>query len=109
MALVKTILKRNVSSASRRRVVKMVADAAYAAGGYAVLPADFELGDIDVMNFAGPSAGGYVATYNPATGKVMVFVSGAAAAPLAEAANALAGLNGQIFYAIVEGDQINAG
>lgn len=108
MALVKTILKRNVSSASRRRVVKMVADAAYALNGYAVLPADFELGDIDVINFSGPSAGGFIATYNPATSKVKVFKVGAAGA-LTEAANNEATLANEIFYAIVEGDQINAG
>ncbi len=112
MALGVTILKHNVVGASRHRLVKFVADAAYAAGGYVLDPADVELDTVDAVNVHGVSSGGYVMTYLPSTGKLKCLYgdnNNASDGPLIETPDNTSGLSGQTFYATVEGDQVNDG
>lgn len=106
MALVTTILKRNAQGVapSRENRVKFTMDASYAAGGYAVAASDVGLATIDGIALDGPSAAGYFVTYVQSTGKLKVYTTAAT-----EAANNLAGLNGDVVYGTAYGDQVNAG
>lgn len=111
MALGVTVNKRDVTSAAKRRKVTFTFDAAYAVGGYALAPAAVELGTLDIVEFAsGCTSAGHTPYYNKGTGKIQMFVTGAAAgSPLQEAAANLASLNGATIEAVIEGDQVNNG
>lgn len=63
------------SLGSKRAVTfSITGDSSYTTGGYAFTPANVGLGVIDFAEF--DNAGGYVAYYNSATGKIQFFVDG---------------------------------
>jgi hypothetical protein len=71
----------NLEGSDRKVVVLTITgDAAYGAGGYAVTPAQLQLSTIDGIFFTSTGvASDMVATYNPATGKIVFQVMSTAA------------------------------
>ena len=88
----------------RAAVVAVTTDTDYAAGGYALVAADFGFATLELVDI-GPTAG-FVPQYNYATGKLMVLYAdydAVADGALIEVANGLNGIDGVVFRGLVVG------
>lgn len=71
------------------RIIDVTFDSSYPTGGYPLTVANTFLRNAIYDVRDGVSSGGHVVRYNPTTGKLQLYVGGAAAStPLAELANA---------------------